>query len=85
MASLLTLSVAINVAHAATATLLGHVVAATPPLVLLVAVEGLLREQRRVARQIPSSTDRRTRRRRPTDGSAKLVGHCRVVTAARLR
>jgi len=50
MASLLTLSVVINVAHAATTTLLGHVVAATPPLVLLVAVEGLLREQRRVAR-----------------------------------
>jgi len=49
MASLLTLSVVINVAHAATTTLLGHVVAATPPLVLLVAVEGLLREQRRVA------------------------------------
>lgn len=50
MASLLTLSVVINVSHAATTTLLGHVVAATPPLVLLVAVEGLLREQRRVAR-----------------------------------
>lgn len=50
MASLLTLSVVINVAHAATTSLLGHVVAATPPLVLLVAVEGLLREQRRVAR-----------------------------------
>lgn len=50
MASLLTLSVVINVAHAATTTPLGHVVAATPPLVLLVAVEGLLREQRRVAR-----------------------------------
>lgn len=50
MASLLTLSVVINVAHAATTTLLGHVVAATPPLVLLVAVEGLLREQRRFAR-----------------------------------
>lgn len=50
MASLLALSVVINVAHAATTTLLGHLVAATPPLVLLVAVEGLLREQRRVAR-----------------------------------
>jgi len=50
MASLLTLSVVINVAHASTTILLGHVVAATPPLVLLVAVEGLLREQRRVAR-----------------------------------
>lgn len=49
MASLLTLSVVINVAHAATTTLLGHVVAASPPLVLLVAVEGMLREQRRVA------------------------------------
>lgn len=55
MASLLTLSVVINVAHAAAATLLGHVVAATPPLVLLVAAEGLLREQRRVARQMPPS------------------------------
>lgn len=51
MASLLTLSVVINVAHAAATTLLGHVVAATPPVALLVAVEGLLREQRRMARR----------------------------------
>ncbi|MET3804003.1 hypothetical protein ABIB25_000989 [Nakamurella sp. UYEF19] len=49
MTGLLALSVVVNVAHAAHGTLLGRVVAAVPPVVLLVAVEGLLREQRRTA------------------------------------
>lgn len=49
MVGLLALSVAVNVAHAQ-GTVLGRVIAAVPPIVLLVAVEGLLREQRRTAR-----------------------------------
>lgn len=46
MAVLLTLSVRVNVA---TATPLGKVIAAAPPIVLLIAVGGLLREQRGTA------------------------------------
>lgn len=51
MAVLLALSVVVNIAHAAHGTLLGKVIAAAPPVVLLIAVEGLLREQRRTAAQ----------------------------------
>lgn len=49
MTGLLMLSVVINVAHAVHGTVLGRAMAAVPPVVLLVAVEGLLREQRRTA------------------------------------
>lgn len=92
MASLLTLSVVINVAHAVTTTLLGHVVAATPPLVLLVAVEGLLREQRRVARlktpltvaewsaDVPSTDERPVPDAWPND--AHITGARQVSDAA---
>jgi len=92
MASLLTLSVVINVAHAATTTLLGHVVAATPPLVLLVAVEGLLREQRRVARlktpptvaersgDVPSTDERPVSDARPDD--AHVTRACQASDAS---
>lgn len=48
MGALLALSVVVNVSHA-DGTVLGKVLAAVPPVVLLVAVEGLLREQRRTA------------------------------------
>lgn len=47
MTILLALSVVVNVAHAENGTILGRVIAGVPPLVLLAAVEGLLREQRR--------------------------------------
>ena len=58
MSGLLTLSIVINVAHAHHGTTLGRIIAAIPPLVLLAAVEGLLREQRRCARRDSHDTNR---------------------------
>lgn len=46
MAGLLLVSVVVNVAHAAGGTLLGRALAGLPPIVLLCAIEGLMREQR---------------------------------------
>lgn len=57
MTGLLMLSVVINVAHASRGTVLGRVMAAVPPVVLLVAVEGLLREQRRTAARQETTVD----------------------------
>lgn len=50
MSLVLGLSVVVNVAHAAHATLLGQVLAGAPPVALWLAVEGLLHELRRQAR-----------------------------------
>ena len=49
IAAPLALSVVVDIAHAGPGTLLGRVVAAAPPMVLFLAVEGLLSEQRRAA------------------------------------
>lgn len=70
MAVLLALSVVVNVAHAAHGTLLGKVIAAAPPIVLLIAVEGLLREQRRTAaeRTLTTAPPSAEPMRRPAPG-----------------
>lgn len=55
MSLVLGLSVVVNVAHAAQATLLGQVLAGAPPVALWLAVEGLLHELRRQARNVSNS------------------------------
>lgn len=61
MTSLLLLSVLVNVAHAAEGTWLGRVLAGVPPVTLWLAMEALLREQRRQARKAEAQRERLVR------------------------